>query len=291
MDVNWLSLHIELMRHRILALLLIAVFLPAVSKTDANGYLSLSTDGWAKLDAGALRFRISSDPVIKSALIWDELGERIFPPENEMPHITEEDILSDIKRLDALRVDAPSWDVVAKGAETYYYCTNALCLEIDGPALMDAIGANPADHPILIQADKASGWGWGLVMPALVILAGLGFARHRQKSLVQTLHSTDPDGFPFGAVTINPRQMTAQGEGYVNDLTERDLKLLAFFRDNRGNVLSKDELYDAGWGRDFHPNSRALEQHILTLRRKLDPRKEHGDLIETVHGRGYRYSG
>jgi len=53
-------------------------------------------------------------------------------------------------------------------------------------------------------------------------------------------------------------------------------------------VISKDQLYSAGWGRDFMPNSRALEQHIMVLRRKLDPDKKRQVLIETIHGQGYK---
>lgn len=71
-------------------------------------------------------------------------------------------------------------------------------------------------------------------------------------------------------------------------LTPRDLKLLSILKDRDGAVVTKDELYDAGWGRDYMPNSRSLDQHIINLRRKLDPDKTRPVLIETVHGVGYR---
>lgn len=71
-------------------------------------------------------------------------------------------------------------------------------------------------------------------------------------------------------------------------LTPRDLQLLVFLKEKQGNVATKDELYDAGWGRDFMPNSRALDQHIINLRKKLDPDKSRSPIIETVRGVGYR---
>ena len=73
------------------------------------------------------------------------------------------------------------------------------------------------------------------------------------------------------------------------NITVRDLKLLNCFVERPDEVLSKDTLYDAGWGRDFVPCSRALEQHIMTLRKKIDPERKRKSLIETVHGQGYRF--
>lgn len=52
--------------------------------------------------------------------------------------------------------------------------------------------------------------------------------------------------------------------------------------------MTKDELYDVGWGRDYMPNSRALDQHMINLRRKLDPNQSLPVVIETVRGVGYR---
>jgi len=71
-------------------------------------------------------------------------------------------------------------------------------------------------------------------------------------------------------------------------LSPRDIKLLSLLDARNGVVVTKDELYDAGWGRDYMPNSRALDQHMINLRRKLDPQKSLPELIETVHGIGYR---
>ncbi|WP_159804100.1 winged helix-turn-helix domain-containing protein [Litoreibacter roseus] len=71
-------------------------------------------------------------------------------------------------------------------------------------------------------------------------------------------------------------------------LTPRDFRLLEFLKSRQGKVVTKDELYDAGWGRDFMPNSRALDQHMINLRKKLDPDKSRAPVIETVRGVGYR---
>ena len=90
------------------------------------------------------------------------------------------------------------------------------------------------------------------------------------------------------AFKIIPERHTAIRDSLEVSLTPRDLKLLTILEERNGAVVTKDELYDAGWGRDYMPNSRALDQHMINLRRKLDPDKSRPVLIETVHGVGYR---
>jgi len=50
-------------------------------------------------------------------------------------------------------------------------------------------------------------------------------------------------------------------------------------------------LLDLCWGRDYMPNSRALDQYVSTLRRKIERAPAAPLLIRTVHGVGYRFEG
>jgi len=93
---------------------------------------------------------------------------------------------------------------------------------------------------------------------------------------------------PLSGFHVFPERHIALRGDLEIPLSPRDLKLLSLLQDRDGDVVTKDELYDAAWGRDYMPNSRALDQHIITLRRKLDPNKSLPVLIETVRGVGYR---
>jgi DNA-binding response OmpR family regulator len=93
---------------------------------------------------------------------------------------------------------------------------------------------------------------------------------------------------PDDQLVLVPEKHSARRGRLEVALTPRDLQLLVFLKEKQGNVATKDELYDAGWGRDFMPNSRALDQHIINLRKKLDPDKSRLPIIETVRGVGYR---
>ena len=88
---------------------------------------------------------------------------------------------------------------------------------------------------------------------------------------------------------VKPRQQLVERGGVTSQVSERDLKLLGHFALHPNEVISKDELYNVGWGRDFVASSRALEQHMINLRKKIDPNRNLPVIIETVHGQGYRF--
>ena len=69
-------------------------------------------------------------------------------------------------------------------------------------------------------------------------------------------------------------------------LTSHEFRLLAFFVEHEGHVLSRDRLMNAIWGADVHVLERTIDRHVSALRRKLGGRFEK---IESVQGIGYRF--
>ena len=57
----------------------------------------------------------------------------------------------------------------------------------------------------------------------------------------------------------------------------------------KGKAVSRDELFDIAWGRGYMPNSRALDQYVSSLRKKIELDPARPRIIQTVHGVGYRY--
>ena len=80
---------------------------------------------------------------------------------------------------------------------------------------------------------------------------------------------------PDDQLVLLPDQHSARRGTLEVSLTPRDFRLLDFPQSKQGAVVTKDELYDVGWGRDFMPNSRAQDQHMINFRKKLDPDKSH----------------
>jgi two-component system phosphate regulon response regulator PhoB len=74
---------------------------------------------------------------------------------------------------------------------------------------------------------------------------------------------------------------------------DRDLRLgpteyrmLLHMMENRGRVLSRQQLIDGVWGRDGDVDERTVDVHIGRLRKALVVEGE-GDPIRTVRGGGY----
>ncbi len=69
------------------------------------------------------------------------------------------------------------------------------------------------------------------------------------------------------------------------ELTFKEYELLRLFLSNLGIVLTREMIMEAVWGTDFTGESRTVDMHIKTLRKKL---KEAGSLIITVRNVGYK---
>ncbi|MDD7218628.1 MAG: response regulator transcription factor [Clostridia bacterium] len=69
------------------------------------------------------------------------------------------------------------------------------------------------------------------------------------------------------------------------ELTRKEFELLQYLMENKGMVMTRDQLLCHVWGYDFDGETRTLDVHVRTLRQKLG---EAGSMIETVRGVGYR---
>jgi two-component system phosphate regulon response regulator PhoB len=67
-----------------------------------------------------------------------------------------------------------------------------------------------------------------------------------------------------------------------------EFRLLAFFMENSGRVLSRQQLLDGVWGRDAFIDGRTVDVHVGRLRKALI-RGADSDPIRTVRGAGYAF--
>ena len=114
-------------------------------------------------------------------------------------------------------------------------------------------------------------------------------ARPPKKSATGAGDSERTATFTLGDLEVFPAQLRARRGKTVMELSLRDVTLLELFSRNAGKVLNRNALYNEGWGVDFYPNSRALDQHISQLRKRIERDPKNPAIIRTVHGAGYRY--
>ena len=87
----------------------------------------------------------------------------------------------------------------------------------------------------------------------------------------------------YGNIRLDQERHSVLVDGNSISLTHTEYGLLELFMLHPGRVFTRDNLLNEGWGYDFVGEEKAVNIHIMNLRRKLDT-----DLIETIRGVGYR---
>ena len=80
------------------------------------------------------------------------------------------------------------------------------------------------------------------------------------------------------------RHQVYAGEESV-ELTRKEFELLLYLMENKGIVMTRDQILCHIWGYDFDGETRTVDVHVRTLRQMLG---DAGKFIETVRGVGYR---
>ncbi len=103
--------------------------------------------------------------------------------------------------------------------------------------------------------------------------------------------STSIDVYEFGSwvMDIGARTLKNSKDGIDAGLTSMEFDLLRALLDHPKTVLSRDQLLDYVRGRDFIVGDRAIDVHIMRLRKKIEPVKGEQHHIKTVHGIGYYF--
>ena len=95
----------------------------------------------------------------------------------------------------------------------------------------------------------------------------------------------------FGDVEVNFRSFEATKAGRALELSPREFKMLKYFAERRGEVVTRDQLLDAVWGYDGLPLTRTVDMHIAKLRQKIEDTPGDPRHIITVHRVGYKFTG
>lgn len=95
--------------------------------------------------------------------------------------------------------------------------------------------------------------------------------------------------FRFGETTVDLDRYTITRPDRTERLSNRERDLLHFFIENRGRILSREELLRRVWGYKAGIATRTVDTHVLTVRKKLGDDAAQPRFIETLHGVGYQF--
>ena len=87
----------------------------------------------------------------------------------------------------------------------------------------------------------------------------------------------------YDGLEIDPAAREVRRDGIPVELTYKEFELLKLLCENRGTVLTRDDILHAVWDYDFAGETRTVDMHVKTLRQKLGE-----GYIQTVRGVGYK---
>ncbi len=95
----------------------------------------------------------------------------------------------------------------------------------------------------------------------------------------------------LGETAIDLVRFTARRDSESLRLTAKEYAVLRLLAEQDGQPVTRERFLDLVWGATAFPTTRTVDNHIASLRGKLEPTPEEPRWILTVHGVGYRLDG
>ena len=102
---------------------------------------------------------------------------------------------------------------------------------------------------------------------------------------------TGPTGDPSGWFFDTTRRSLSSPAGQQVPLTTAECDLLIELVANEGRPQTRDELCRRVFNRQWQPDDRSLDGVVVNLRRKLEPNPDNPQVIKTIRGKGYVFTG
>jgi len=88
---------------------------------------------------------------------------------------------------------------------------------------------------------------------------------------------------------LNTRNRTLEKNGQRVKLTQVEYSIMKMFMENPGKALSREEILDMVWGRDYFGELKIVDVNIRRLRLKIEDNAQNPTYINTVWGYGYKW--
>jgi DNA-binding response OmpR family regulator len=97
-----------------------------------------------------------------------------------------------------------------------------------------------------------------------------------------------PASLTLGETEIDLARQTAKRDKKDIHLTAKEFAMLRLLAEAEGGPVTRERFLDLVWGYTAFPTTRTVDNHVASLRAKLEPDPDHPRWIKTVHGVGYR---
>ena len=104
-----------------------------------------------------------------------------------------------------------------------------------------------------------------------------------------TQGSINADLITSGPFSLNLRSRELKKNGARIELTQVEYLIMKNFLENRGKALSRDDIINAVWGKDYHGDLKVVDVNIRRLRLKIEDDAASPKYISTIWGFGYKW--
>lgn len=98
------------------------------------------------------------------------------------------------------------------------------------------------------------------------------------------------DAISCGDLTVYGRNRKVVRDGEEISLTPKEFDILYFLVRNRGEVFTKEQIYQAVWENDYMLDDSNIMAFIRKLRKKIEPNPDAPEYIITIWGIGYKFN-
>ncbi len=110
----------------------------------------------------------------------------------------------------------------------------------------------------------------------------------RKRPLAETTRASDSE-YSFGRARVNFDTHEVSVDGNPVQLTATEFKLLRYFIDNEGSVVTRAQLLENVWGMTHMPTTRTVDNFIVNLRKYFEVDPGDPKHFLSIRGAGYRF--
>ncbi|REK09963.1 MAG: DNA-binding response regulator [Planctomycetota bacterium] len=211
-------------------------------------------------------------------------------------------------------LEAEGYDVTAVGdgptalkwIEEHPQSTDLVILDLmlpgmSGYAVCEALRQNGNDVPVLILSartlveDRIRGYDVGAdqyLQKPFELEELLSMTRNLISRRGKSNAAPEKDvaaEYRFGRVHVNFNTFVVTVEDEPIRLTHTEMKLLRYFVENEGSVVTRSELLEHVWGVSHAPTTRTVDNFIVNLRKYFEEDPARPKHFLSVRGTGYRF--
>jgi two-component system alkaline phosphatase synthesis response regulator PhoP len=99
----------------------------------------------------------------------------------------------------------------------------------------------------------------------------------------------DVEEYSFGSIVVDFKRQATTKKGAPIELTAREYKVLKYFVQHEGEVITRDMLLNDVWGYDQFPTTRTVDNYVLALRKKIEDDPAAPKHLLTIYTAGYKF--